>query len=121
MYIFPLLHPSFAGNGKTIAYDIIASISTLGVVLLICIIIIITSCIVVYLRKKKRNRKIDRYLHVLKESENSFEETCDYMDQTQMKESPYRHGYSMVGNAAYDTSMSDTLSDYQTERTKHFI
>ena len=80
--------------------------------------------IVICARRKKRNRKIDRYLHILKESENSFEETCEYMEQRQMQDTPRQYSNSIVGNAGYNTSMSEhlgALPTYQTERIQTLI
>lgn len=70
--------------------------------MLVCNITLVTVLTCVYVRRKKRNKKIDWYLRVLKESETSYDdETIDYVNATSK---PYSN-YNLVSNNYTDSSV----------------
>ena len=93
----------FPDNGRRTAINIIIVLSVSGCTILCYIICVLTFLTIVYLRKKKRNRKIDWYLGVLKDSERSFDETNDDVESNQYQNSKYA---DHVANVAYQKSFT---------------
>ena len=96
------------------AVNIVIVLSTVGAAVFVCNLVLVTVLTCVYVRRKKRNKKIDWYLRVLKESEtNSIDEDDDDI----IVSKPHSH-YNLVSNNNYFAYNNNTVYTRSTDFTQ---